>query len=234
MSNIGGAPKPAIPADPLDLEPGDDLCQPFVDLLPVTGASISVIGRLARRVTLCSSDSLAARLESLQFDLGEGPQWVVMKTGSRCLASDLSPQHTTKWPVFAAEASRLGVGALFAFPITMGAVTVGVVDLYCRTPGGLDNSATALASALATRVSGPAVQAAINSAEQEHDSASAGSPTMRREVHQATGMILMQLGTTATQAFSLLRAHAFVSGRSVEDVAKDVVTRMLDFRHLAN
>jgi AmiR/NasT family two-component response regulator len=62
----------------------------------------------------------------------------------------------------------------------------------------------------------------------------AGSPTMRREVHQATGMILMQLETTATEAFSLLRAHAFSSGRTVEDVAKDVVARLLDFRQLSN
>jgi len=45
-------------------------------------------------------------------------------------------------------------------------------------------------------------------------------------------MILVQLDTTATDAFIRLRAHAFASGRTVEDIAHDVVTRVLDFRDL--
>ena len=48
-----------------------------------------MIGRLARRVTVCSSDPVAARWEGLQFDLGEGPQWEVMKTGMPVLSADL-------------------------------------------------------------------------------------------------------------------------------------------------
>ncbi|MHC5798017.1 GAF and ANTAR domain-containing protein [Lacisediminihabitans sp. FW035] len=234
MSSTDSAGDSAAMSDKHALWPGDDLCQPFVELLPVTGASISLIGRRSRRVTVCSSDSVAARLEGLQFDLGEGPQWSVMKTGTASLSADLSPAHTTEWPVFAAAAARLGAAALFAFPITMAAVTVGVIDLYRSSPGALDDGAVALARELATRVAGPAVQAAIRSAEQEDVAEVAGSPTMRREVHQATGMILIQLETTATEAFSLLRAHAFVSGRTVEDVAKDVVARLLDFRQLSN
>lgn len=94
-----------------------------------------------------------------------------------------------------------------------------------------------LARALAIQASGPAVQVAIHSAEGEDDSGSPGSPgssTMRREVHRATGMILKQLETTGTHAFSLLRAHAFVSGRTVEQAAQDVVGRVLDFRHLSD
>lgn len=234
MSNTGRAEDPFAAAEYPGQWPADDLCWPLIDLLPVTGVSISVIGRPSRRVTVCSTDLLAARLEGLQFDLGEGPQWQVMKTGVASLSPDLSPNHTTEWPVFAAAAARIGAAAVFAFPITMGAVTIGVVDLYRSTPGALDDDALSLARALATRVSGPAVQAAIRSAEQEDASVASGAPTMRREVHQATGMILMQLETTATEAFSLLRAHAFVSGRTVEDVAKDVVGRLVDFRQLSN
>jgi AmiR/NasT family two-component response regulator len=57
---------------------------------------------------------------------------------------------------------------------------------------------------------------------------------MRREVHQATGMILAQLNVPATEAFFRLRAHAFATGRTVQDVAHDVVTRILDFRELTD
>jgi AmiR/NasT family two-component response regulator len=58
------------------------------------------------------------------------------------------------------------------------------------------------------------------------------APELRREVHQATGMVLVQLDTNATYAFFRLRAHAYSSGQTLQDVAHQVVTRRLDFRDL--
>jgi hypothetical protein len=213
---------------------GDDPCRPFVEQLFVTGASISVIGRQMRRMTVCSSDSVAGRLEGLQFDLGEGPQWEVMKTGMPVLSADLSPRATASWPVFGDAAARLGAAALFAFPLAMGAVTVGVISLYRTTPGALDARMLALARSLTNQVAGAAVKATICSAEAKVAPEATGTATMRREVHQATGMILVQLEISATEAFSLLRGHAFASSRTMEDVATDVVARRLDFRCLAD
>ncbi|MET4705642.1 GAF and ANTAR domain-containing protein [Frigoribacterium sp. UYMn621] len=233
MGNPGTTDEPEL-SDIARWSRSNDLCRPFVDLLPVSGVAISVIGTLARRMTVCSSDTVAAQLEGLQFDLGEGPQWEVMKTGHPVLSPDLSLQRTSNWPVFGAAAAGLGVAAIFAFPIAVGAVTVGVVDLYRTTPGVLDGLMVSLARSLADQVATPAVKAAISSAEQDHAPESAGAPTMRREVHQATGMIIAQLQISAPAAFSLLRGHAFASGRSVEDVAADVVARLLDFRQLPN
>jgi AmiR/NasT family two-component response regulator len=51
-------------------------------------------------------------------------------------------------------------------------------------------------------------------------------------VHQATGMILVQLDTTATIAYSRLQAYAFAEGRTVLSVARDVVTGTLAFDNL--
>lgn len=51
---------------------GVSLCLRFPDLLPVTGASISVAGREGESV-VGATDTRAARLEQLQFDLGAGP-----------------------------------------------------------------------------------------------------------------------------------------------------------------
>ncbi|MGB0094384.1 MAG: ANTAR domain-containing protein [Solirubrobacteraceae bacterium] len=47
------------------------------------------------------------------------------------------------------------------------------------------------------------------------------------EVHQATGMISVQLGVSMDEAFVRLRAHAFAAGRSLKAVAGDVVARRL-------
>jgi hypothetical protein len=208
---------------------GGDLCSPFVELLPVSGASISVFGLDGRQSTVCASDETATRLEEMQFDLAEGPHWDVLRSGRPVASADLAAEEHTRWPVFAGAVLQLGVRALFAFPLTLGAVTVGVVDLYRTAPGGLGGVGTATAISLSRRVAGSAVRAAIRSAGDEAPAEQVRAPAMRREVHQAIGMILVQLDTNATEAFARLRAHAFASDRSVPDVARDVVARRIDF-----
>jgi len=51
----------------------------------------------------------------------------------------------------------------------------------------------------------------------------------RVEVHQATGMVLVQLAVPVEDAFARLRAYAFAQRRPLNDVARDVVARRLVF-----
>jgi hypothetical protein len=85
---------------------------------------------------------------------------------------------------------------------------------------------------LARSIAAPAVKTAIWSAGEDAPAESIATPAMPREVHQAVGMILVQLEIDATSAFSQLRAHAFSSGRTVQEVAHDVVLRTIDFADL--
>jgi hypothetical protein len=49
------------------------------------------------------------------------------------------------------------------------------------------------------------------------------------QVHQATGMVMAQVGVTLDQAFLLLRARAFADGRPLAELATDVVARRVRF-----
>lgn len=51
----------------------------------------------------------------------------------------------------------------------------------------------------------------------------------RPEIHQAIGMVLTQLGVSATDAFARLWAYAVTEQRLLKDVAVDVVSRRLRF-----
>lgn len=228
VSAFDGSAPAGVPAWEWDR----DLCAPFVDLLPVSGASISVFGRGGNPSTVCVSDALAARLDTMQFELGEGPRWEAARTGRRVISADVMRDPHPDWPVFGARAAALDVGALFAFPIKTGPVMMGVVDLYRRTPGILDVAATTRALSLARRVVVPAVQEALRSAEMHSGDETARAPALRREVHQAAGMVFVQLGVTIDEALALLRAYAFTHDRALDDVARDVVNRIVDFRHL--
>jgi hypothetical protein len=134
--------------------------------------------------------------------------------------------------MFSAAAQEIGMAAVFAFPMTMGAVRIGVVDLYCDSPRRLDAHQVSLAASMAGRSTAPAVRQAMRSAEDPFSPENENAPALRREVHQATGMIGAQLDVTVTEAFTRLRAYSFTSGRPVEDIAHDVVSRQMNFNAL--
>lgn len=63
------------------LYPERTLCAPFVEQLSVSGAAITVFDNTGRQVTVCATSPLAARLDEVQFELGEGPTWEAFRTG---------------------------------------------------------------------------------------------------------------------------------------------------------
>lgn len=200
-----------------------------VDGLDVDGASISVLTATDARETLSATDETADVLEELQFTLNEGPCVEAAMSGHPVLVPDV--QHTTdvaRWPVFAsAVAERTGVRALFALPLQWGAINLGVLDLYRRLPGNLNDEqrrdAFSAADVAALMMLGHRTDPAGDGGWLDSTTAS------RTEVHQATGMVLVQLGVTAPEALARLRAHAFAHGRLLIDVARDVVARRVSF-----
>jgi GAF domain-containing protein len=212
-----------------NVRPAPYLCRPFLTALPISGASVTIISAAGGQSTLCTSDPVAARLDELQFELGEGPQWLASRSGKSVLIPDINVDEHHEWPVFASAVRELRVAALFSIPINMGAVTLGAATLYRDKPGELNTDQQTSALAIASAIASTAVQHAISSAGDDAPDESVEMPALRREVHQATGMILVQLDTTATIAFSRLQAHAFATGQTVQSVAHDVVIRKLVF-----
>jgi hypothetical protein len=208
------------------------LCSAFVDAFQVDGASISLFSPTGNQSTICATDDRAMRTETFQFEFGEGPHWEALRTGMPVLCPDLATDARASWPMFSSAARRIGISAVFAFPMKLGAATIGVVDLLSLRPRVLDAGQVTLASSMANRIVPIAVDLAKRSADDADPHEGTTAPALRREVHQATGMIQAQLDVSATDAFARLRAYAFTSGRPINDVARDVVDRNLDFSRI--
>lgn len=204
------------------------ICSACLAGLVIDGAAISLLAQSSARVTLWASDTTAGLLEDLQFALNEGPSMEAAAIGSPVLVADLG-QHGegSHWPMFAdAVAERTSVRALFALPLQWGAVKLGVLDLYRARPGGpsemqqrdmLAAADTAAVLMLGLRT-GPGADGWLDPAVSH-----------RAEIHQATGMVLAQLGVSATEALTRMRAHAFAEQRSLGEIAADVLARRLRF-----
>ncbi|MET0860039.1 MAG: ANTAR domain-containing protein [Microbacterium sp.] len=208
------------------MDVGPKLAAPFLDLLPITGVAISVLNRDAKALVIHASDDIAAQLEEAHLDLGEGPLFDCFATARSVLVPDVT--KADRWPHFLSRALDMDVAAIFLFPLNLGAACVGAALCYRSTAGTLDSEARDVGNALGRAIAGQALRRAIVLAEGE--AADATAPIeMRREVHQATGMVLSQLDTTASDALARMRAYAFSSGVNLREVARDVVARRLDF-----
>lgn len=210
------------------VDEGAALCEPFLLRLPVDGASISVVSTIGTQSTIGVSDRLAAELDERQFELGEGPTVDVMRHGLVVSALDLDSEGVrAAWPVLATAARKIGVRALFAFPMLLDGARVGVVNLYALTvrplwePAVLQLGATLTAAAVPT-----AVEIATRSAMSEQR-AGRQQTELRREVHQAAGMLLVQLDCSIDEAMARLRAHAFADSTPIDVVARAVVAGTL-------
>ncbi|MFP7760356.1 GAF and ANTAR domain-containing protein [Marisediminicola sp. LYQ134] len=214
----------------------EDLCEPLLSVINVTGASVTVLGD-ASQSTVCASDDTVLRLDQLQIDLGEGPSWVSLSTRTPVLVHQLDDDGSkdsataghSAWPVFQkaarTEPATRGVASMFAFPLIVGRLGIGAIDFYSSTPHCLTDTEVRHARELADLAAWQVIRRLL-----DDDVDDFGAHLAQREMHQATGMILAQLEITPDDAALLLRAHSFATGRPVRDVARDVIARRIDFR----
>jgi hypothetical protein len=201
------------------------LAEPFLRLLPVSGASISTFGPLLGPETVSATDTRAGHVDELQFDLGEGPCWDALSTRRPVLEPDLLAHSGTPWPAFSEAIRDEGIGALFAFPLVFGPLDIGAVDLYSVEPVSLSLKQQRQTLALSAIVSRLLLRHAVDQAAGLGET----TPFARREVHQATGMVVAQLGTKPGDAYLIIQARAFAEGRTMQQVARDVIERRVRF-----
>ena len=176
------------------------------------------------------SGTVAVRLDELQFTLGQGPGVTAAATGELVSYADLSDASGTaaRWPVFSAGALDLGVRAVLAVPMRVGAIRLGVLVAHRAVAVRWSRETITDALALTDAAVGALLRPADGGAPgpqwlRDHPSG------YRAEVHQATGMLTVQLGIGAEDALVRLRAYAYVNERTLTDVARDVVARRLHF-----
>lgn len=200
----------------------------FLTVLPVSGASVSTLGSFLGSQTVSASDSEAAWLDELQFDLGEGPCWDAVRLAGPVMESDLQGKRgADRWPAFGRAVQAREISSIFAFPLSVGNLRFGAVDLYSRNQMVLDETQAQQAGALASAVARHVLRRSI--ADSVVPDEEPLSPYSRRRVHQATGIVLAQLDIDAEDARLLLHSHAFASERSVMAVADDVLAGRLRF-----
>ena len=197
--------------------------------LPVTGVGLALMTDDGHAGTVAVSDGPAGTMEDLQFSLGEGPCVECSDTGRPVLQPDLARTGPARWPGFSGGALEAGILAVFAFPLRVGGIRVGVLDLYRDQTGEL--SEQELTEALAFADAATALLLRLQAQPSGDVSGLGAIPVIeeRAEVHQATGMISVQAGVGMAEALVRLRARAYATDRPIVDLARDVLNRVTSF-----
>ena len=210
--------------------------------LGAEGVALSLLvdnGRMAE--PLWCHPEVSARFEELQFTLGEGPGPDAVRTGTPVMEPDLDRVRPDRWPALLPPARDMGVHGVCCFPLGIGAIRVGALTMLCDGDRRITAQQCADATALAAALTGALLNGDRRGERGGHrDGGGNGSPVPgfflerptglhRAAVHQATGMISVQLDVSMEESLLRLRAHAFSSERPLGEVAEDVVARRLRF-----
>ncbi len=125
----------------------EHLVHRIVDVLPISGAGVTLIEPPSAPRYVAATDPSALAFEELQTELGEGPCLAAYRTRSPVLVGDL--RRDDRFPEFGTRAVAIGLRAVFTFPLCHGASCLGALDLYRDAPGELNAAESESAQTLA-------------------------------------------------------------------------------------
>jgi hypothetical protein len=205
------------------------LCGKAVRSLPASGAGLSVATKETRHSLVVAADPASEHLEEMQFVLGEGPCVDASVSRRPVLVARLADEGPGRWPAYTAAAQEVGVRAVFAFPLQVGAAQLGVMDFFRTSEGQLSGPELGTAFAMADEAVAILLDGHDRSVRDPDADAADGSLAGPAELFQAQGMVMVQIGGTLAEALARIRAHAYAENLRLIDVARAVVNRQLRF-----
>lgn len=201
------------------------LCEAGRQMLDADGASMTLDYAGNGRLTVHSTDELSGTLDDLQDVVGEGPSFEAAQSGEVVVAR-LGDGDDNRWALFSDRLSEIGfVGTLVAVPLRAELSVLGVLSLHRSGPDQDEDL-------VAARFLGATVGTALLQDPRvgRPDQVSKDAWATRSQIHQATGMIVAQVGVRTEDAMALLRGQAFARNTTLVDVARDIIERRINFR----
>jgi hypothetical protein len=205
-----------------------------VQLLGVDGAALSLVDRGPERGTFASSGADSRRVDELQFTFGEGPCMDAVRSSRPVLVDDLRLGSDQRWPSFTDKAVTAGMRAVFALPVSVALVPVGALDLFRREPGELSDAGLEGGLLAADLAAIPLMELLVQHTFDRRPAHGDGgweqlAQLDRIEIHQATGMVSVQLGVDVAEALVRIRGYAAARGQSASQLAWDILERRVAF-----
>jgi hypothetical protein len=205
----------------------DALIRWSMRLLDVNGAGVMMVDdRGALRSVMVSSDGVRA-LEADELDRGYGPCLESHRTAGAVIHADVDVVDA-RWPQFGPSARAGGMRAAHAIPVLGGGTSIGVLNLFRATPGGLADADAAVAHARTGAV-GDALYPTAQYPEPPSTESRVGADEVAAAfadaavIERAKGMLAVRLRIDIDTASAVLRHAARERQRGLAVLAAEVV-----------
>lgn len=198
------------------------ICHAATRRLDLTGSAVNLMSAEGADGVVAFSGPRARELAEIEFTVGEGPGIEAYMSRRPVLVADLA-QSDRRWPGYISAAQSADLAAVFAFPLHIGAVGFGVLELYADEPGALDADQTAMAATYAQVGTETLLDGQATTADGRLVPSLATALDYRSEIAQAQGMVMVDLGVSLSEALVRLRAHAFIHDEPLISVARKVI-----------
>lgn len=196
--------------------------------LELSGAVVTLKSVDDAEAIAAASDPTSRARAELEFSVGEGPAHDAFARGEPVLVGDLGGPLGSAWLGYGAAGHAAGIGAVFAFPLQVGASRFGVLSMFADVPRFLDDAEVSQCLALSELATEVLLDSSQSSSDGEIDPDLKSALGFRSEIYQAQGMVMVTLETALPEALAIMRAHAFSNGRKLIDVSIDIVEGRLD------
>jgi hypothetical protein len=201
------------------------LCRTLTSDLGLMGAAMNLMSAAGTtNGVVAASDDRSRDVDELQFATGEGPCHEAFAARRPVLTSDLRSVIDGRWPGYSSAALDAGVGAVFAFPLQVGAVVLGVMDVYADRAGSLSQEQAAAALTCAHLATEILIDGDLFSTDGRLDRDLSTVLDHRAEIYQAQGMVVVDLGVEPAEALARMRAHAFGNDQPLIDLAHAIIS----------
>lgn len=197
------------------------LVQMAADVDPRIAGCAVTLRRRRETATVTPSNALAASVDELQYEAGQGPCLETLRSGEVIVVDDYVDED--RWAGYPSHALAQGVRSSLSVPLAVAGTTVGALNCYSLEPD-------VFADALVTAVQGFTAKAqaslavVLREAEQSDvvDQLHTAMQT-RSVIDQALGILMAREGCAAENAFAILRRSSQSRNVKIATIAAELV-----------
>lgn len=183
-----------------------------IDLIPgAEEGSISAVQGRRRVVSRAPSSELAARLDTLQNETGEGPCLDAIYEHQTVRVPDIG--NEPRWPDFSTLAAEAGTGSMLCFQLYVEGDNLGALNLYSTKVNTFTDESEHVGLLVAAHAA-VGYAAAVKAEQLE------AALKSRDLIGQAKGILMERYKIAESEAFSILDYASSCSNTKLHDIAE--------------
>ncbi|CAN5664068.1 hypothetical protein BH10ACT9_BH10ACT9_04210 [soil metagenome] len=191
-----------------------EICAAAVDLIPGADVADIMLVRDGDVVSVGATSDLAATLDELQQQLGEGPCAQAATDTAVVRTDDFRADE--RWSRYGPAVLEMGVQSCLSFKLYSAGQTAATMNIFGFGAGMWDDEAETVGAVLAAQAAAIIISSSWGAA--------LSSPWVNREqIGQAKGIILERFGLNDVGAFTMMRRLSEENGVDLAEVARRVI-----------